>query len=118
MKQIIVVVTVITTLISCNSVKNEVEKKQQDALKKENQEFDYVKGELIVLFDIKEDHKTTIATLQEDKNISLIKVIFDSGDTQIAHFKVPVGKEKEYIEIIQKHPNVKSAELNQTGKFI
>jgi hypothetical protein len=77
----------------------------------------YVPGELIVVFANNEPYSKTIKALEANNNISLINLIFDSENTQIAHFKVPKEKESAYIKIIQKHPNIKSAELNYLGSF-
>jgi hypothetical protein len=78
---------------------------------------EYVPGELIVVFANNEPYSKTIKALEANNNISLINLIFDSETTQIAHFKVPKAKESAYIKIIQKHPNIKSVELNYLGSF-
>lgn|GEM_PF-2722784 len=77
----------------------------------------YVQGELILVFKDKEDYNTTIRALEKNQDLSLIKMLMVTEDIKIAHFKVPIDKEKECIGIIQKHPNVNDVELNIFGTF-
>lgn len=58
----------------------------------------------------------TIKELEQNKGTEFVKMIFDVGDTQIALFKVPAGKEKEFIDIFSKSKNVKYAEPNKIMK--
>ena len=69
------------------------------------------------MFADKEDYKKTINTIKAYKNVELISILSKMEDAKIAHFKVPVGKEQEYIKMFQKHFNVKVAELNGIGSF-
>lgn len=72
-----------------------------------------MKGELLVGFSDKENIQKTIKLLETNDGVSFIKMLMESGDTQIAHFKVPVGEEEKYIKIFNKTPNVKYAEVNK-----
>ena len=109
MKYILLLLTI--TIVSCNS--------HRDKMIKENTSVEetYRKGELIVVFDNKEDYNITIKTLEKYKEVSLIKMLMITDSVKIAHFKVPIKKEKEFIDIFEKLPNVKSAELNFLGSF-
>lgn len=97
MKKLFLILAI--TLIACNT-------------SKQNQTDNFVEGELLVGFTNKEVVPKTIKTLETIEGVRLVKMLMDSGDTQIAHFKVPAGKENEYIKLFSKNPNVKYAEVN------
>lgn len=72
----------------------------------------YVKGELLVGFASQEVYKSTLDMLEQMEGVSLLKVLMKSSDTPIAHLKVPVDREKEYIALFEKMEGVQYAELN------
>ena len=112
MKYFTAVLMVFILLMSCQPGKKGMPTKET------NHPEEYAKGELIVLFKNESTYKSTIEDLRKNEDVQLIDMLMISPpDAIIGHFKVPDGKEKEMIKIFQKHPEVKSAELNAIGSF-
>lgn len=78
----------------------------------------FVPQDIMVGFKDKTTVKQTIKELEKYKGVQFAEMIFDVGNTQIALFKVPAGKEKEFARIFAKNKNVKYAERNRIMKMI
>ena len=108
----LLLVSLAITMLSCNSQKRASIGEEKETTENKTQQDNYVKGELIVLFADKEDYNKTIETLKAYENVELISMLSEMENAKTAHFRVPIGKENDYIKIFQKHSNVEVAELN------
>ena len=112
MKNIICIFISLTLLMACQSGKNGTLNNGT------NHPDEYIKGELIVVFKNESTYKSAIKDLEKKEAVQFIEMLMVSPpDAIIGHFKVPKGKEKEMVSVFQKHPEVKSAELNALGSF-
>lgn len=72
--------------------------------------------DILVGFKNNVNVQQTIKELERNKGAKFVKIIFDVGDTKIALFKVPAGKEQKFIDVFSKNKNVKYAEPNKIMK--
>ena len=83
----------------------------------EEVEEEYVKGELIVVFEDPKSIEKTIEEIEKIQNIEFEKFLFNQNDLKIALFKVSENQEEECLEKVEKINGVKYSELNNISSI-
>lgn len=81
------------------------------------EQMEFVPGMVIVQFENPGLAQQTVDALNANPDIQFDKMLFDDDTLRIALFRVPDGREAEFVARIGGHENVAVAELNGMGSF-